>query len=317
MAVLAAVGLGVFLKQFHYDPTVLTPKQVHVPGKVEDPSKVPSQSGISDFIPPTMIPMSSLEAFGTENLSDKINGKAELYLSAGFIGLRCQRFALESDPKAWMEVYVYDMASLRQAFAVFSMQRRADVTPADLTPLSYFTKNALFFVHGRYYVEIIASMASKDLIQSMQSFGKNFVNQTPVERAEIEALALFPKANLEEATITLSISDAFGFEGMKNVFTGRYRLDEEELTAFITQTESPENAGQLAEAYQAFLVTNGGAPVPSMTELNGAVLIKIFDTFELFFQRGPYVAGVHEAETQQGAERLAAMLAKSLSGIEE
>jgi len=317
MAVLAAVALGVLLKQRHYDPTVLTPKQVNAPGTAEGPFESAGLSGFSDFIPETMIPMNAPETFSPENLSDKINGKAELYLSAGFVRLRCQRFALKADPKSWMESYVYDMSTQQQAFAVFSMQRRADATPADLTPLSYFTENALFFVHGPYYVETIASTASKDLMQSMHSFRKSFVNKTPVEREEIEALALFPKDNLEEATITLSISDAFGFDGMKNVFTGQYRLDEEELTAFFTRTGSSENPQQLVEAYQAFLMTNGGVPVPLQTELKGAVLIKIFDTFELFFPLGPYVAGVHEAQTQQGAERLAAMLVKNLSGLAE
>lgn len=313
MAILAAAALGVFLKQRHYDPTILFPKQVHAPETVQGPIGSVVPSGLSEFMPPTMAPMNAPETFSPENLSDKINGKAELYLPAGFIGLTSQRFALKGDPKAWMEVYVYDMASLPQAFAVFSMQRRADATPADLTAFSYQTTNALFFVHGRYYVEIIASTASQDLIESMRSFGKRFVEDTPVARKELEALHLFPKDNLEETTISLFISDAFGFDGMKNVFTGRYRLDEQELTAFFTRTGSSEEASKLVEAYQDFLVTIGGDHVPLQTELKNAVLIKIFDTYELFFPIGPFVAGVHEAETRHGAERLAAMLSKSIA----
>jgi hypothetical protein len=64
-------------------------------------------------------------------------------------------------------------------------------------------------------------------------------------------------------------------------------------------------------------VTNGGSPLPLQAEVKSAVLIKIFDTFELFFRHGAYVAGVHEAETQQGAERLATMLSKSLAEFME
>jgi hypothetical protein len=114
--------------------------------------------------------------------------------------------------------------------------------------------------------------------------------------------------------MTLHVSNAFGFHGFKNVFTGRYRLDGEALTAFVTKTESPEYAQQLVAAYRAFLVENGGAPVPSRSQGNGTVLINIFDTFELFFPQGSFVAGIHEAETQQGAEKLAAMIENNLVG---
>lgn len=315
MAVLVAIALGVFSKQFHYDPGVLIPTQTNVPGAAEDTPHPSSLLSLSEFLPTTMSSMNALESFGPENLSDKINGKAELYLSEGFVGLQCQRFALKADPRAWMEVYVYDMATLRQAFAVFSMQRRIDVMPSDLAAFSYWTRNALFFVHGRYYVENIASVASETMMQSMRSFGKDFVRKIPVSQEEIGELALFPKNHLEEGTIKLFVSHAFGFDGMRNIFTGRYQLDGQELTAFLTQTGSAANAEKLMEAYRSFLVTNGAVHVPLRSELDSAVLVKIFDTFELFFRRGPYVAGVHEAETQQGAERLALMLSKSLSGL--
>jgi hypothetical protein len=312
-----AITLGVFAKQFHYDPSVLTPRQTPVSRAVEEISKSPSLWEFSDLVPSAMIPMNALETFGPETLSDKINGKAELYLSAGFVGLQCQRFALKADPNAWMEIYVYDMATLRQAFGVFSMQRRADVTSADLTPFSYRTKNALFYVHGRYYVENIASMASGAMMESMESFAKDFVKKPPGPQEEIGELTLFPKDHLEEATMTLSISNVFGFDGMKNVFTGTYHMAGEELTGFLTHTGSSENAQNLMEAYTSFLVANGGSQVPLDIALTDGVLVKIFDTFELFFRHGPYVAGVHEAETQQGAERLGLMLSGSLTGIEQ
>ena len=58
------------------------------------------------------------------SLSDKINGKAELYLAAGFARLETQRFALTDNPGQWMERYLYDMGQHANAFSVFSAQRR-------------------------------------------------------------------------------------------------------------------------------------------------------------------------------------------------
>jgi hypothetical protein len=317
IGVLAIIAVGVFTKQFHYKPEILTPGQADVPGIVKGTPTSRPLSDFSDLLPTTMTPMNALETFDPDNLSDKINGKAEFYLSAGFVGLRCQRFALKADAKAWMEVYVYDMGTLRQAFAVFSLQRREDGMPSNLTTFSYRTQNTLFFVHGRYYVENIASMASETMMASMQFLGNGFVRKTPVSQKEIGELTLFPKDHLQEGTLTLSISNVFGFQGMKNVFTARYLLNGEELTAFLTPTANLQKAEILMEAYQSFLVTNGGSSVPLQIDLESAVLVKIFDTFELIFRRGLYVAGVHEAETQQGAERLAVMIAQNLSSYDE
>ena len=48
-------------------------------------------------------------------------------------------------------------------------------------------------------------------------------------------------------------------------------------------------------------------------KIENAQGIQIFDTFELIFSRGPYLAGVHESPDRQKAEDLAILLDKNLS----
>lgn len=313
MGTLAVIAIGLFIRQSHYDPTLFVPSvsESQAPGEIA-PASLPS-SDLRQFVPQDMSVFGPLESFGPETLSDKINGKAELYLSAGFSNLQCQRFASRNDPRSWMEAFVYDMGTLHQAFAVYSMQKRDEATPLDLTPFSYSTENALFWVHGRYYVEIIASVPSKAMRGQMLSFGKEFIPKTSVEEHSIDELALFPKDHLEESSITLFISNTFGFSGLKNCFTARYYANGEELTAFLSEKEDPAEAERVVELYQAFLMENGGTSVPLSTDLTSGSLIEILDTFELIFRHGRYVAGVHEAETQKAAEELAWTLKKHLA----
>jgi len=80
---------------------------------------------------------SAPETFTADNLYDKVDGKADLYLTAGFVGLQCQRLALKATNDVWMEWFVYDMGTLPQAFSVFSLQRRAEAQTLDLTPFAY------------------------------------------------------------------------------------------------------------------------------------------------------------------------------------
>jgi hypothetical protein len=313
MGTLAVIAIGLFIRQSHYDPTLFVPSvsESQAPSEIA-PAAVPP-SDLGQFMPQDMSVFGPLESFGPETLSDKINGKAELYLSAGFLSLRCQRFAGRNDPRSWMEVFVYDMGTLHQAFAVYSMQKRGEATPVDLTPFSYSTENALFWVHGRYYVEIIASAPSEATTEAMLSFGETFVSKTPVEAHHMDELALFPKDHLEEGSITLFISNTFGFSGLKNCFTARYHANGEELTAFLSKKEDPAEAERVAGAYQAFLMANGGTSVPLGTDLTSGSLIEILDTFELIFRHGQYVAGIHEAETQEAAEELAWTLKRHLA----
>jgi hypothetical protein len=305
MAILAVIATGVFVKQFYYDPTVLTPSGLEFQGSKE--------ADLVDFVPADMDLMNPVESFEPRNLFEKINGKAELYLSAGFVNLRSQRFEKSADPQSWMEVFVYDMGTLRRAFAVYCAQRRAEAKPLALTPFSYSTRNALFWVHGKYYVEIVASVSSEQMTQAMLSFGQDFVRQTSVERETMDELALFPREHQDEGSIVLLLSDAFGFDGMENVFTARYHIAGEKVTAFLSQQRDLKEAEELVEAYQDFLMANGGTRIASRLHLAGATLVEILDSFEIVFRHGRYVAGVHEAETQEAAEKLGLMLKDKLA----
>jgi hypothetical protein len=257
--------------------------------------------------------LSPLEFFDDKTLSEKIDGKAELYLGAGFVGLRTQRFARGVEPGTWMEVFVYDMGTLRQAFAVFSVQRRDGAASLALTPFSYRTANAFYFVHGANYVEIISSAASEEMSAAMLFFTKSFLEKTPGEEGKtIHEITLFPERYLEPDSMRLLTTDAFGFSGLTNVFTARYNVGGERVTGFLSERETPSEAEELAKAYQAFLLSLEGTRIPLTNPLPDAVLIDVFGRFELIFHHGVYVAGVHDGESRERAEELGRMIRETL-----
>jgi hypothetical protein len=309
---LAGIAVGIFLKQFHYNPAVFVGS---APKAGNATALTVNLSGdILADLAGSVVPLSPPEIFGPDNLSDKINGKAELYLSAGFLRLLSQRFADAGDRHSWMEVFVYDMGTIRRAFAVYSVQRRPDVENVSLTDFSYRTENALFFAHGRYYVEVIAAVTTGKMDEAMESFAHRFIKKTGVHGERIDELALFPREHLDEDGITLLISDAFGFDRFDNVFMANYTLENTELTAFLSVRGDSSEASELVMAYQRFLVANGGVDVKTGTEIPGAKLVEILDTFELIFSHGRFLAGIHAAEDKGHAERLAVTLMQKLSG---
>ncbi len=304
LVVLAGIVIGVFLKQHHYNPAVLVGR---------------AQEGGTSVIPLAdlvegMVPLNPVEIFGPENLSDKINGRAELYLSAGFLRLLCQRFAEENDSTSWMEVFIYDMGTIRRSFAVYSVQRRPDAEKMTFTQFAYRTENALFFLHGRYYVELIGAVTTARMAETMQVFAHTFIRGREVQGGGIEELSLFPREGLNEEGITLLISNAFGFDRFDNIFMAHYAVGSTQLTAFLSIRENPSEASELVGAYHSFLLANGGVNVESDIGVPGAKVVKILEGFEVFFSQGKFLAGIHAAQDRGQAEKHAIRLMQKLSG---
>jgi hypothetical protein len=85
LGTLAAISGGVFLAQFNYNPAV---KQMATVLAAADKRPVAAPASAEKSListPPGQSPLSPPEIFDAATLSDKINGKAELYLSAGFV----------------------------------------------------------------------------------------------------------------------------------------------------------------------------------------------------------------------------------------
>ena len=313
LIVLLVISGGIILKQSQYNPSIFKPTTFQPESPALTFPPVSSSADLIQYAPKSLTPLTPPETFGSENLSDKINGKAELYLSAGFVRLVSQRFAIEDEPTVWMEAFIYDMGSPRGSYAVYSLQKRSDATELDTGDFAYKTENALYFVHGSYYVEIVASVAQERMSELILSFGNNFIGKTTAGSEAINEFILFPTKYLNKESISLLPSDAFGFQQFDSVFTAQYDMGDTELTAFLSQRKDPAEAVKLVEAYTSFLIDFGGIELQSTLNIPGAKLVEIMDTYELIFSRGSILAGVHGAESRKAAEELALMLNQSLA----
>ena len=313
LGVLAIIAGGVFTAQFSYFPAVQQQASNLAVGDKTQPAPAAAAEPALITSPTGQIPMTPLEAFDAATLSDKINGKAELYLSAGFKRLHSQRFKTENSGDVWMEVFVYDMQTPQNTFSVFSAQRREDAQALDLGQYGYQTANAIFFAHGPYYVEIVASDRSEAIRQPMHTFAETFIKAHPVETRTIDEKALFPEEGLIEDSIALVSADAFGFERFDQIFTAVYQIGNTELMAYFSRRESPNEAQELAKSYADFLMAFGGSATESDLAIPSAKVIYILDTYEVVFSHGPYLVGVREATAQQAAQNLALQLVNRIN----
>ena len=304
---LAVVAVGVFLKQFSFNPAVVATRELRA--SLGGPG--PQAAGPS--APLGLVIMGQAENFGPQNLYHKIDGKADLYLASGFVSLKAQRYHLKDDPESWLEMLAYQMKSPRSAFAVYSQQRRPEAKPLAIAAFSYMAQNALFLASGPYYVEIVAAKATPALQKALQDLARDFTASHPAGPQPIPELAWFPSQGLVPHSVTLHISGVFGFAQMGEIFTARYQEGKAQMTAFLARKTDAQAAASLASAYVKFLLANGGKEMEKPAAPQGATLVDMLGLYEVIFSQGPILAGVHEADGKEASLGLAARLARTLA----
>lgn len=318
LLLLAAIAAWVGYRQPHFNPAVREMATLAAGTRL---AKTPTAETPPDLLakwPAGLTPLGPAERFDSATLSDKIDGKAELYLSAGFKELRCQRVGTAAGgASAWMEIEAFDMGEPSNAFSVFSVQRRKTATDAGIGDRSYLAGNAFCFVHGPFYVEVIAAEAQPALMGAVVAVGRRFVEEHPVARKVNVAgdEALFPKESVVPNSFALLASDVFGFDRLDHVFLCRVKDGKQEISLFASRRGSPAEAAKLAVDYRAFLVKDcGGKEAGTVPLVPGSAMITLDGMFEGVFSSGPVMAGVHQAPSREVVLRWAERLARSVEG---
>jgi len=316
LAVLALITVWLLVQQSRFNPAVIVAMRTPL---LKGRPQAASTQVISATAAPLpevsgFTPLAPIESYGPENLSDKIDGKAELYLQAGFKEMSCRRFSLGAAGTAQVEVFLYDMGSAPNAYAVFSGQRRPGFPSISLTANAYATANALFFTQGRFYVEIVADRAAEGLQSSLETYATALLANLPSEGEALNEAALLPQEGLARDSVRLSATDAFGLEGFNNVFTGEYRLKGGKATAFVAQRDTPEQAQAEARRYLDFLAANGYRKIQTPGASGDIPVLALEDSFEMVFVQGRTLTGVHDASSPEAALELAGKLGTALKG---
>jgi hypothetical protein len=316
LALLGVIAVGLLVAQSRFNPAVIV--ALHAPELKARPRAAAGQplAATAALLPEVegFTPLSPTQSYGPETLSDKIDGKAELYLSAGFKEMSCRSFSLGAGGETHVDAYLYDMGSAQNAYAVFSGQRRPGSPNSSSTANAYTTANALFFTQGKYYVEIVADRATAALPKSLEAYATALLAKLPAVGETKDAAALFPKEGLARDTVRLSAADTFGLEGFNKVLTGEYSLKAGKATGFIAQRDTPAQAQAEVKRYLDFLAANGYQQVQAPGATGDIPVLVLDNSFEIAFAEGRTLAGVHDATSLAAAQELAAKLRTALKG---
>ncbi|MBN2020196.1 MAG: hypothetical protein JW749_08225 [Sedimentisphaerales bacterium] len=256
------------------------------------------------------LPVGEAETYDTDNLYEKIDGKAPMYQDAGFESLATQRFAHTVNAELGFEHYTFDMGNSRNAFSVYSRQKRADVIDLNELQFGYQTTNGVYFSYGKYYVEMVGFAESQEIIDAMKILAKKLLAELPYdEKDEIEDITLFPPGTIA-GSWQLQLKDAFAFDGLSDTYSAKFNADGKTVTIFFSKRNNSDDARAVAKNYTDFLVANGAKVIdPNVLDFYGGT--------EIVFAAGYFIAGVHEADDRDSAIKAAAVLFEHLNKISE
>lgn len=260
------------------------------------------------------------QLYNKKTLFEHINGQAELYLKYGF---RQSVFAIYQDKKKaqnQIEVDIYDMGNVVQAFGVFSRFRNED-RPGGFGLDSYLDDHTALFYKGKYYVMFYATESNPD---SLKQFAKLVSSKISDPSSPPKEISFFPKHGLKPGSIQYFPEGLLGHQFLKRGFQGTYVEEVEvkdkvedknkaktggkEFTLFLAIFKDSQEAINALKVYKDDLSKKGKVSSESLTQIGTSVL-KGEDPYQgkvFVLQKGFYLLGVVGFEKEEvGENRLA------------
>jgi hypothetical protein len=184
------------------------------------------------------------QIYNKKTLFEHINGQAELYLKYGF---RQSVFAIYQDKKKvqnQIEVDIYDMGNVVQAFGVFSRFRNED-RPGGFGLDSYLDDHSASFYKGKYFVMAYATESNPDL---MSQFSKLIALKISDPSPPPKEIGYFPKRGLKPGSIQHIPEGLLGHQFLNRGFQGTYMEEVEVKVKAEVNAKAKAEVNAKAEA---------------------------------------------------------------------
>ncbi|MFV0418952.1 MAG: DUF6599 family protein [Dysgonomonas sp.] len=203
-------------------------------------SKLPQVDGwaISDKI----------EIFDSENLFDRINGAAPLFIENNFREMTSMEYTKGDD---YITIQAYRHATPEDAFGMYASERSPELKHFNFGGEAQGDDASMFFFAGNIYVKIW-SHASGNVSQVLQAIASGLaknIDSAPKYPLMIQAFPDENKIDFTEAYIT---SSYIGHEFLKGVYVAKYLSNDQPYQSFIIDAKTKDGAKDILTKYFAF-----------------------------------------------------------------
>jgi len=210
-----------------------------------------------------------------ENLYEHVDGHAEYFIGAGFLGLTVTEYVTSGSRAALPEIQVeaYDMGKSIQAFGVLTDESGENPQAVSVGTMGFKTSGGVNFIKGRYYVKINTFSSKAPALK----FAKEFCNTLPTGQDPFnKAFSRFP--DLGKVEKTRFVKEGYrGLDFLHNVLERGYSIGEKTITvALMTGSEGEMKA--LLGSFMDYFRKSGIKY--EKTQSDGIEAYKVVDKYE-------------------------------------
>ena len=240
------------------------------------------------------------QTYNQKTLFGHIDGQAELFLKYGF---QKSVFAIYQNKKSredQIEVDIYDLGNVVQAFGIFSRFRNED-RPGGFGLDSFLDDHSAFFYKGKYFVMVYAAESNPDLLRQ---FSKLILLKISDPSPPPQEISYFPKNGLKPGSIQYFPEGLLGHQFLKRGFQGTYMDGEKEFHLFLATFKDSQEAMNALKVYKDDLSKKGKVSSGGIIQFKTGAL-RGEDPYQgkvIVLRKGFYLLGIVGFEKEEGGE---------------
>ncbi|MDR1505393.1 MAG: hypothetical protein LBT43_23345 [Prevotella sp.] len=189
-----------------------------------------------------------VEVFSPENLFDRINGAAPLYLENNFREMTQMEYAKGDD---YISIQAYRHASPEDAFGMYASERSSELTFFPIGGEAQGDDSGIFFFAGNIYVKMWSS-AQENVSETMRAIATHLAGSIDATAGYPPVVNAFPKEDMIPHTETYVTANYIGHTFLNMVYTAKYKIDNKTFQAFVVDAKSADGAKDILDKYFTF-----------------------------------------------------------------
>jgi len=273
-------------------------------------------------IPEGWVLVEGPKVYTKKTLFQHIDGQAELYFKYGFRRCVFAIYQSKENPQNQIELDIYDMGNVLQAFGIFSRLRGGE-RPMGIGLDSYLDDRSALFYKGKYFVMLYCTESNPSNLKQFSVIVSSKIKDSSLPPKEI---GYFPKDGLKPGSIQYFPEGLLGHQFLKKGFQATYiekvkaeskdqtKAEDKEFHLFLAVYENSQMAMNGLKSYKDHLSKKGKIH-PEISTVLGSKGLKGEDPYQrklMVAHKECYLIGTVGFIKEEEGERLLAELIKNM-----
>ncbi|MDR1980102.1 MAG: hypothetical protein LBQ39_00605 [Tannerellaceae bacterium] len=189
----------------------------------------------------------AIEVFNPDNLFDRINGAAPLFIENNFREMTSLEYKQGED---YITIQAYRHATPEDAFGMYASER-SSLNQLPIGGEAQGDDKNLYFFAGHIYVKMWSNSAG-DVAQTIQAIAGGLAGKIDPEAGYPPVAALFPEEGKVPYSTTYVTSNYIGHEFLRSVYVAKYERSGQEFQLFVVDAKTKEGAKGVLDQYFTF-----------------------------------------------------------------